>query len=91
MRESPPPVVLIGSRCDNRGMAENYSDTQEAAADIRIVIEDEGELTQKELAQERKAQQEAQQRLTWMRHTPQQLAERIPVSIFAMGDLARAG
>jgi hypothetical protein len=72
-------------------MAETYNDTQEAADGIRIVIEDEAELTQKELAQERKAQLEAQQRLTWLRHTPRQLAERIPVSIFAMGDLTRAG
>lgn len=61
------------------------------AEDIRIIIEDEQELTQKELAQERKAALEAQQRLTWLKHTPEQLATRIPVSVFAMGDLAQAG
>jgi Tfp pilus assembly protein PilN len=62
-----------------------------AATDIRIIIEDEQELTQKELAQERKAALEAQQRLTWMKHSAEQLANRIPVSVFAMGDLAQAG
>lgn len=61
------------------------------AEEIRIIIEDEQELTQKELAQERKAALEAQQRLTWLKHTPEQLAGRIPVSVFAMGDLAQAG
>ena len=40
------------------------------AGDIRITVEDEAELTQKELAQERKAALEAQQRLTWLKHAP---------------------
>lgn len=61
------------------------------AREIRITVEDEAELTQKELAQERKAALEAQQRLTWLKHTPEQLAGRIPVSVFAMGDLAQVG
>jgi len=44
-------------------------------------------LTAKELAQERKALQEEQQRLTWLSQSAEQLAGRIPVSVFAMGDL----
>ena len=66
-------------------MRDRFEDVTEAAI---IVIEDEAELTPKELAQERKAALEAQQRLTWLSSTPQQLAGRIPVSVFAMGDLA---
>ena len=66
-------------------MRDRFEDVTETAI---IVIEDEAELTPKELAQERKAALEAQQRLTWLSSTPQQLAGRIPVSVFAMGDLA---
>lgn len=62
----------------------------EATADneIQIRIEDEAELTAKELLQERKAALDERQRLNWLSHTPEQLAGRIPVSVFAMGDLA---
>lgn len=59
-----------------------------ADTDIQIIIEDEHELTPKELAQERKAALEAHQRLTWLKHSPKELVDRIPVSVFAMGDLA---
>ena len=58
-----------------------------AENDIHIIIEDEAELTVKELAQERKAALDELQRLTWLSQTPEQLAGRIPVSVFAMGDL----
>jgi hypothetical protein len=58
--------------------------------DIQIVIEDEEELTAKELAQERKAALDEHKKLTWLSHTPEQLAERIPVSVFAMGALISA-
>ena len=71
-------------------MTEKFSAKQETE-EIQIVIEDEGELTPKELAQERKAALEAQQRLSWLRHSPQELAGRIPVSVFAMGQLTTAG
>ncbi|WBY02372.1 hypothetical protein PE066_02230 [Ramlibacter tataouinensis] len=54
---------------------------------IHCIIEDEKELTPKELAQERKAALEEQKRLTWLSQTPAQLAGRIPVSVFAMGEL----
>ena len=53
-----------------------------------ITIEDEAELTAKELVQERKAALDERQRLTWLQHSAEQLAGRIPVSVFAMGDLA---
>ncbi|HZY18805.1 MAG TPA: hypothetical protein VFE82_10000 [Ramlibacter sp.] len=56
--------------------------------EIHILIEDEDELTSKELAQERKAAQAEQERLGWLFQTPEQLAGRIPVSVFAMGDLS---
>lgn len=64
-------------------------DGAETTADIepQILIADEEELTPKELAQERKAAQEERQRLHWLAHTPAELAGRIPVSVFAMGDL----
>jgi len=55
--------------------------------EFHIIIEDQEELTAKELAQERKALQEEQQRLTWLSQSAEQLAGRIPVSVFAMGDL----
>lgn len=60
-----------------------------AAADneIHVLIEDEQELTPKELAQERKAALEEHKRLAWLAHTPAQLAGRIPVSVFAMGEI----
>jgi hypothetical protein len=61
-----------------------------AAADepeIHIIIADAAELTASELAQERKAALAEQARLTWLLQTPEQLASRIPVSVFAMGDL----
>lgn len=65
-------------------------DTEGTAAraddDIHVVIEDEAELSAKELAQERKAALEEHKRKAWLAHTPAQLAGRIPVSVFAMGD-----
>lgn len=63
-------------------------DRAAAAADHRIHILDAEELSPAELAQERKAALAEQERLTWLSHTPEQLANRIPVSVFAMGDLA---
>lgn len=57
----------------------------EAEAGIHIVLEDESELTPKELAQERKAAIEEHKRKAWLEHTPEQLAGRIPVSVFDLG------
>lgn len=59
--------------------------------EIVIVIEDAADLTAKELEQERKAQLEEMNKRSWMSHSAEQLAGRIPVSIFAMGDLVSAG
>lgn len=58
-----------------------------AENEIHILIEDEAELTAKELAQERKAALDERKRLSWLSDTPEQLAGRIPVSVFAMGNL----
>lgn len=49
---------------------------------------DEAELTPKELAQERKALLEEHKRLAWLSHTPEELARRIPISVFAIADQA---
>ncbi len=56
--------------------------------EMHILIEDAAELTPKELAQERKAALDERKRLSWLAHTPEQLANRIPVSVFAMGSLS---
>jgi hypothetical protein len=56
-----------------------------AEADIHFVLEDEAELTAKEIAQERKAALEEHKRKAWLGYTPAQLAGRIPVSVFALG------
>jgi hypothetical protein len=61
-----------------------------AAADLDAIvtlIEDAADLTPKELEQERLAKMEELKKLSWMSHTPEQLAGRIPTSVFAMGDL----
>jgi hypothetical protein len=57
-----------------------------AEAEIHIVLEDEAELTAKELAQERKAALEEHKRQAWLGHTPAELAGRIPVSVFDLGN-----
>ena len=58
--------------------------------EIKILIEDEAELTPKELAQERQAALEAHKRRAWLTQSAEELAGRIPVSVFAMGNLAEA-
>jgi hypothetical protein len=58
---------------------------------IVTLIEDAADLTPKELEQERLAKLEELKKLSWMAHSAEQLAGRIPVSVFAMGDLATAG
>lgn len=82
------PLSGLAPIRDNRGMARNESAAMAAENDINIIIEDEAELTPKELAQERKAALEEQKRLTWLSQSAEQLANRIPVSVFAMGNLA---
>lgn len=64
-----------------------------AALDDEIagMIEDAADLTPKELQQERLAQLEELKKRSWMGQTPEQLANRIPVSVFAMGRLGSAG
>ena len=63
------------------------------AADLDTIvtlIEDAADLTPKELEQERLAKVEELKKLSWMTHSAEQLAGRIPVSVFAMGDLVAA-
>ena len=69
-------------------MANKEAAATAADDEIHVLIEDEAELTAKELAQERKAALEEHKRKAWLTHTPAQLAGRIPVSVFAMGDRA---
>ncbi len=56
-----------------------------------FVIQDEELLTPKEKEQELKAHLEDLAKLRWMQSTPEQLTSRIPVSVFAMGDLVANG
>jgi hypothetical protein len=80
LAESPPSAKIAAMR--------NSLKTAETATDdLHIIIEDEGELSPKELAQERKARLEELQKLSWMTQSASQLTGRIPVSVFAMGDL----
>jgi hypothetical protein len=67
-------------------MQNNEVSATAAEAEIHIVLEDEAELTAKELAQERKAAIEEHKRKAWLGHTPAELAGRIPVSVFALGN-----
>lgn len=65
----------------------------EQAADLDTIvtlIEDAADLTPKELEQERLAKLEELKKRSWMTHSAEQLAGRIPVSVFAMGSLATA-
>jgi hypothetical protein len=55
--------------------------------EILNLIEDAADLTPKELEQERLAKVEEIKKLSWMSHSAEQLAGRIPVSVFAMGGL----
>lgn len=72
-------------------MAKNNAATATELDDLVIVIEDAADLTAKELEQERKAQVEELRKRSWLSDSAEQLAGRIPVSVFAMGDLAGAG
>lgn len=58
------------------------------ADQIISLIEDAHELTAKELELERKAKLDELEKRNWMSLSAQQLTDRIPVSVFAMGDLA---
>jgi hypothetical protein len=71
-------------------MAKKNADPAADLDDIVIVIEDAADLTAKELEQERKAQVEELKKRSWMSHSAEQLAGRIPVSVFAMGHLVDA-
>jgi hypothetical protein len=59
--------------------------------EIITLIEDAADLTPKELEQERLAKVEELKKLSWMSHSAEQLAGRIPTSVFAMGDLVTTG
>jgi hypothetical protein len=72
---------------DNGRMAKQDRAAAAAEPEIHVLIVDAAELTPAELAQERKAAMAELERLTWLSHTAEQLASRIPVSVFAMGDL----
>ena len=58
--------------------------------DLVILIEDASELTPKELEIERKAKAEELRKRSWMSHSAEELAGRIPTSVFAMGSLSTA-
>lgn len=58
--------------------------------EVDVLIEDAAHLTPKELEQERKAKLEELKKRTWMSHSAEQLASRIPVSVFAIADVVVA-
>jgi hypothetical protein len=72
---------------DNRRMAQNNAVAATEVDDIITLIEDAADLTPKELEQERKAKVEELKKLSWMTHSAEELAGRIPVSVFAMGTI----
>jgi hypothetical protein len=88
MGTSPEFVRVFPRFRDNGGMTTKEEAATAPDDEMHILIEDEAELTPKELAQERKAALDERKRLSWLSHTPEQLAGRIPVSVFAMGNLA---
>ena len=73
---------------ENHDMSKNTE--FEAGFGVLPLVEDVAGLTPKELEQERKAQMEEIKKRSWMADTAAQLASRIPVSVFAMGDLVCA-
>lgn len=73
---------------DTRRMAKKIAVHAADLDNIVTLIEDAADLTPKELEQERLAKMEELKKLSWMAHSAEQLAGRIPVSVFAMGDLA---
>jgi hypothetical protein len=72
---------------DNRRMPKKALPAQ-SAEEIHILVEDAADLTPKELELERRALVEEIRKRSWMTEGAQQLASRIPVSVFAMGDMA---
>ena len=76
---------------DTRSMSKNQAAVPADLDEIITLIEDAADLTPKELQQERQAKMEELKKLSWMSHSAEQLAGRIPVSVFAMGDLVTAG
>ena len=75
---------------DTPGMPKNQAAVPADLDEIITLIEDAADLTPKELLQERQAKVEELKKLSWMTHSAEQLAGRIPVSVFAMGDLVTA-
>jgi hypothetical protein len=55
--------------------------------EIGALATDADVLSPKEFEQESKALLEEARKRGWLSHSPRQLAARIPVSVFAMGDL----
>ena len=63
----------------------------DAANDLVLaLIKDATELTPREFELERKAAIEEVKKRSWLGDTAQQITRRVPVSVFAMGDLAAA-
>jgi hypothetical protein len=71
-------------------MTKKLAVVEAALEDVDTLIEDAADLTPKELEQERKAKIEEIKKSSWLADSAHQLAARIPVSIFAAGDLASA-
>jgi hypothetical protein len=60
------------------------------AIDDILTLEEKELLTPKEIEIERKAKLEELKKLSWMTQSAEQIASRVPVSVFAMGALVGA-
>lgn len=72
---------------ENRRMSKKNAVKAPELDDIVVLIEDAADLTPKELEQECNAKIEEINKRSWMALSAKQMADRIPISIFAMGDL----
>jgi hypothetical protein len=72
---------------ENRRMSKKNAVKATDLDDIVVLIEDAADLTAKELEQECNAKLEELNKRSWMTLSARQMADRIPISIFAMGDL----
>jgi hypothetical protein len=72
---------------ENRRMSKKNPVKAADLDEIVVLIEDAADLTAKELEQECNAKLEELNKRSWMTLSARQMADRIPISIFAMGDL----
>ncbi len=90
MRDLDVGQTLEAVLAENRRMSKKNTVTATDLDDIVVLIEDAADLTAKELEQECTAKIEELSKRSWMALSARQMADRVPISIFAMGDLVAA-